>query len=329
LRSKKVSLDERNKLLSDAVKVRGITFSLSPEIEAELTGTGASSELVEAIRQRSVKIKFVSDTKSSSAPVLAATPTLDNAFYRKRADENIGKGEFELAVNDYTKAIELNPKDAAAYLNRGRALSNKKSFDLAILDYEKTIELNPKESTAYSNRAEVFEKKGKIQQAIGDYQKAVELDANNESAKNNLKRLQDEQAKIEQAKIEQAKIEQAKALAKSKETEKTAVTETPKTAEQSETPKIINLGSLVGQAVRMVMPAYPPSVRRMNIGGQVRVDITLDENGNVTSANAVSGPQFLHLASEDAARKTKFRPAAIGSQTIKATGYIVYNFNNK
>ncbi len=67
----------------------------------------------------------------------------------------------------------------------------------------------------------------------------------------------------------------------------------------------------------------------MNIGGQVRVDITLDETGNVTSVNAVSGPQFLHNASEDAARRTKFKVATIGDKPVKATGYIVYSFNNK
>ncbi len=37
LRSKKVNLAERNTLLSGAVKTRGITFALTPEIEKELS----------------------------------------------------------------------------------------------------------------------------------------------------------------------------------------------------------------------------------------------------------------------------------------------------
>src|SRR5688500_6917100 len=50
LRSKKVSLQERNTILTEAVRQRGVTFTMTPEIEKELETTGASPTLVEAIR---------------------------------------------------------------------------------------------------------------------------------------------------------------------------------------------------------------------------------------------------------------------------------------
>ena len=77
------------------------------------------------------------------------------------------------------------------------------------------------------------------------------------------------------------------------------------------------------------MPNYLPVVRQMNIGGQVKVELTVDEKGNVASAKAVSGPQLLRGSSEDAARKTKFKPALVDNQAVKATGYIIYNFTDK
>src|SRR5436189_3908215 len=46
LRSKKVTLPERNKILADAVVVRGVTFVLTPEIEKELADTGADRNLI-------------------------------------------------------------------------------------------------------------------------------------------------------------------------------------------------------------------------------------------------------------------------------------------
>ncbi len=331
LRSKKVSLDDRNKLLTEAVKVRGITFTLTPEIETELSTTGAAKELVEVLRQKSGKtvaeVKPETVKKPVSPPVPAATPTPapDFAFYRKRADENNLKGEFDLAVNDYNKAIELNPKDALSYLNRGRAFSNKKSYDLAVVDLDKTIELNPKDSTAYFLRADLYEKKSNTQQAIGDYQKAVELDAKNEPAKTNLKRLLDEQAKVL---AKQKEDEQAKILA-AKQKETPVVPAQPKVSDQPSAPKTVNLGSLVGQAVRMVTPTYPIAAQQLNINGQVKVEVTLDEKGAVTSAKAVSGPQFLRPSSEEAARKSKFKPALVGNEAVKASGFIVYNFTNK
>lgn len=317
LRSKKATLDERNKLLSDAVKVRGVTFALTPEIETELAGTGASKELVEAVREKSLK------DKTALLPKPISTPIPDAAFYRQRADENVGRGDYDLAVSDYNKAIELNPKDAAIYLNRGRAYSNKKSFDLAALDYDKTIELDPKAAAAYLNRGELYEKRGNVSQAMRDYQKTVELDAGNESAKNNFKRLQDEQAKSEEAKLEQAKL-----LTQSKEAENKPA-EMSKVPEQPIAPKSIELGSLVGLAVKMVTPVYPVTARQMSINGQVMVQLTLDETGNVSSVRATTGPQILRAAGEDAARRSKFKPAMIGGQPVKATGFIVYNFTNK
>ena len=41
LRSKKVTIEERNKILTDAARERGVTFALTPEIEKELENTGA------------------------------------------------------------------------------------------------------------------------------------------------------------------------------------------------------------------------------------------------------------------------------------------------
>src|SRR5437870_13489818 len=52
LRSKKAAPDEKNRLLTEAVKDRGITFSLTPEIEKELGTTGAARYLLDAIRQK-------------------------------------------------------------------------------------------------------------------------------------------------------------------------------------------------------------------------------------------------------------------------------------
>ena len=46
------------------------------------------------------------------------------------------------AIAHYTKAIELDPNDAAAYYNRGFAYANKGEYDKAIADVEKCIELS-------------------------------------------------------------------------------------------------------------------------------------------------------------------------------------------
>ena len=314
LRSKKVTLVERNKILTGAVLERGITFALSPEIEKELSSTGADKELVDAIRQKSPQIKPVPTPQpiaaATPAPIPSPTPP-DFTFYQKRAVGYIVKGEYDLAVADYSKVIELKPDDTSTYLNRGLAFYNKKSYDLAIADYNKVIELNPKEATAYLNRGESHEKMGNLQKAISDYQKATELDASNELAKAYLQRLQAEQAKL---------------TPPTTTPQNTANKETPAKIEPPKTTQNVELGQLNALAVNLVMPAYPEIARKTNVKGTVTVQITLDEEGKVVSAKATEGPSMLRSTAEDAARKSKFKPAMVGDKAIKATGFIVYNF---
>ncbi|MCU4139364.1 MAG: hypothetical protein MW690_001296 [Methanophagales archaeon] len=51
--------------------------------------------------------------------------------------------EYEQAIEDFSKAIELNPNYAGAYYNRGIAYAKLNQHERAIEDYNKAIELNP------------------------------------------------------------------------------------------------------------------------------------------------------------------------------------------
>ncbi len=77
------------------------------------------------------------------------------------------------------------------------------------------------------------------------------------------------------------------------------------------------MGNLTAaNAIRMVTPVYSPIAQRANIEGRVTVEVEINEKGDVVSAKAVSGHQLLRSSAEDAASKSKFRPAMFGSQAI-------------
>jgi protein TonB len=88
----------------------------------------------------------------------------------------------------------------------------------------------------------------------------------------------------------------------------------------------ISGGVLNGKAVRLVQPQYPPIARSAHASGQVSVQITIDENGNVISAHAVSGHPLLQAAAVGAARASKFTPTKLSGQPVKVSGVIIYNF---
>ena len=64
------------------------------------------------------------------------------------------------ALADCNKAIELDPKLAGAYSNRGVAHLEKGELDRAIADCNKAIELDPKLAEAYNNRGAAYIEKG-------------------------------------------------------------------------------------------------------------------------------------------------------------------------
>src|SRR6476469_9611316 len=303
LRSKKVPLNERNDIISKAVSARGITFSLTPEIEKELSDTGAAKELIDAIRQRNQMVKVAAAAAHPDMPKESAPPPPDFAFYQKRGDAGLASSDYDAAIADYSKAIEMNPTWISSYLGRAAALTQKQQWVDAVRDYDKVIELKPDNAVAHFKRAEVLERKGDTDLALAGYEKAFALDPANTAAKSASERINAEKQKVAKA------------------AEPVVPTSSPKV------PEFLQLGALSKeQAVTMAMPIFPPSMARANISGQVTVDVTIDTDGKVIAAKAVNGLAFLRANSEAAAMRSKFKPQTFNGVPVKAKGSITYNF---
>jgi TonB family protein len=94
-------------------------------------------------------------------------------------------------------------------------------------------------------------------------------------------------------------------------------------------PSNVNIGVMNSRAKQLRKPAYPPIAKQMGASGQVVVQISIDEDGNVVAAKAVSGHQLLRVPAEAAARQSSFNPVRVGDKAIRANGTIVYNFINQ
>jgi len=62
------------------------------------------------------------------------------------------------------------------------------------------------------------------------------------------------------------------------------------------------------------------------ISGSVTVELSIDEQGRVTSAKAVSGPAELRPAAEAAALKARFEPTRLSGKPVNVKGVITYKF---
>lgn len=89
----------------------------------------------------------------------------------------------------------------------------------------------------------------------------------------------------------------------------------------------LHVGSLLSFATRQTAPIYPPAARSTRTTGVVRVEVMVDENGEVVEIQRTSGPSMLQSAAKDAVLKWRFRPFVRDGQPVRATGFISFNFS--
>lgn len=78
------------------------------------------------------------------------------------------------AMNDYSEAIKLSPKDITALTNRALLRSKVGEYNKSIEDWGKVISINPKDFIALYNRALLFIRIGKYENALSDINKVLE-----------------------------------------------------------------------------------------------------------------------------------------------------------
>ena len=88
----------------------------------------------------------------------------------------------------------------------------------------------------------------------------------------------------------------------------------------------VSLGVLVAKAISLPQPPYPPLAKQIRIQGPVTVQILVDEEGRVVTAQPVSGHPTLLAAAKEAALRARFTPTKLSGVAVKVQGMITYNF---
>ncbi len=115
--------------------------------------------------------------------------TVENII--KLAEKHAKEGENELALEFFSKAIQVLPTSADLYSQRGVILFHLKRSQESLDDMNKAVELQPDYSYRYSSRAYIKSVLGLVKDAILDYEKAIELDPEDTVAYNNLGLMQE------------------------------------------------------------------------------------------------------------------------------------------
>ena len=140
---------------------------------------------------------FLVQTVFSQAQVPASASKLV-----KQGTLLMSRNKVDAAIESYTRAIELSPNYAEAYVNRGIARRAKGDLEGSIEDYEKAASINPKSiagnrfvAQAYSNRGYIKFNAMNVDDAIKDFTIAIKVDPNDDDHyyKRGLARLVNEE----------------------------------------------------------------------------------------------------------------------------------------
>ncbi|WP_310488635.1 tetratricopeptide repeat protein, partial [Chamaesiphon sp. VAR_69_metabat_338] len=129
----------------------------------------------------SPKILTANDSATSQTPASdskQSSPDKDNTSVIEK-DEKDKRDSLE-ALAKYDRAIEINPQDADAYINRGLLKYEKNDTQGALADYNRAIKINPKDAIAHYNRGTLkYNKLNDNRGALADFNRAIEINPQN------------------------------------------------------------------------------------------------------------------------------------------------------
>lgn len=102
--------------------------------------------------------------------------------YEERGDAYLHKGDSERAVADYSEALRLLPKDAKSddrgrlLSQRGVAYSRAENYDRALADQDEVIRLDPKSAMNFFDRGQTYFSRKDYQRALTDYTQVIRLE---------------------------------------------------------------------------------------------------------------------------------------------------------
>ncbi len=153
-------------------------FSLLPDGGTTVVQNSDVPTLTPTSRTEADVPERVPTAAPTSPPTLTPNPVSESmsaADYVTRGLAYYEQGQYEQAIADYDRAIDLNPDDARPYNNRGNAYSKQGQYEQAIADYDRAIDLNPDDAPAYYNRGLAYRQQGQHERAIADFERYLEL----------------------------------------------------------------------------------------------------------------------------------------------------------
>lgn len=105
--------------------------------------------------------------------ILAVKPI--HYIYNHRGLVYFALSEYDKAIDDFTRAIEMGTQDTRVFTNRGLTYRMLHQFDKALSDFNKSLDLNPLWPDTFYGRSLTYYDMGNIKDALENCDKAINL----------------------------------------------------------------------------------------------------------------------------------------------------------
>jgi TonB family protein len=194
---------------------------------------------------------------------------------------------------------------------------------------EQALALNPSNIKAWAYKTNLLRERAKLAEMDEDSTAKAEYERLAAAANAEFKRLREE----EEARIRAADSKRAGPVGPVNPTDAPADDAAdgpppPPRLTPDPTKRVVIGGVLNGKAVYKPAPSsYPRKAREAGASGVVTVEVIVDEEGRVASAEAVGGHELLREAAVKAARQWRFTPTLLSGQPVKVSGRIIFAFS--
>lgn len=102
-------------------------------------------------------------------------PSIGPEIYVAQGQLYESTGQFPKAMDNYSKALEIEPKNVAALASLARLHDRQNDSAKAVEFFKKALEMNPSDDAMHVELGNVYRKQGQLAAAKESYQKAVNL----------------------------------------------------------------------------------------------------------------------------------------------------------
>ena len=129
---------------------------------------------------------FKSESTGQTPPAPKARTVYYNDFAKKKADECLGNGDFEKAVQYYKQALKNSPDNADIHLNIAKTYNYSAHYKEAIPHLEKYLQKKPDDIENITLLGECYKKSGMLSKAMEYFNKALIIEPHYDYARRNL-----------------------------------------------------------------------------------------------------------------------------------------------